>query len=128
MFDYFKKFSRHKQTQGSLQRTSDTTRISDVLTTNKSRHYQSFFFVKSFFQNLGGFIAALNRKKTTPDYYLSNNNCYNKTSVCIIRTVIFESPCDRQLILRQNLLFAKSSKVHNLKYVKGVPLKMYEVL
>ena len=127
MFDYFKKFSRNKQTQGFPQRTSDATRISDVLTTNKSRHYQSSFFVKSFFQNLGGFIAPLNRKKTT-DYYLSNNNCYNKTSVRIIRTVIFESPCDRRLILRQNLLFAKSSKVHNLKYVKGVPLKMYEVL
>ena len=41
-----------------------------------------------------GFIAALNCKKTIHCYYF-NNNCYNRTFVHIIRTVIFELPGDK---------------------------------
>ena len=42
--------------------------------------------IKRLFQNHGGFITALNFEKTIPDYYFNSNNCYNRTSIHIIRS------------------------------------------
>ena len=55
-------------------------------TTTSIRHSQSSFFVKTFFSEpRGGFIVAFIHK---PGYYFNNNNCYNRSPVHIIRTVI----------------------------------------
>ena len=52
-----------------------------------SRHSQSYF-VKRSFSEPWWFYSCLKSQKTIPDYYFNNNNCYNRTSVHIIRTVI----------------------------------------
>ena len=69
IYEYFEELGRCKQTEGSLKRTCDATGLSrssinlTVLMTNNFRHFQFSFFVKRFFQNHGGFIAAQNRER-----------------------------------------------------------------
>ena len=71
VYDYCEELNRCKWTHGSLKKTADATRVSHtrikrlqiVLMTNSSRHSQSSFFVKRFFQNHSGFVAALNDKR-----------------------------------------------------------------
>ena len=59
VYDYFEELNRHKQAKGSLKWTSDPIGLSCtsikrliILMMNSSRHFQSSFFVKSFFQSL----------------------------------------------------------------------------
>ena len=66
-----------------------------VLMTNSSIYSHIYIpsLLKSFFQNFGGFIASylggfIAALKIIPGYYFNNNNCYNRTSLYIIRTII----------------------------------------
>ena len=62
-----RKLNKCKQTQGSHKQTFDATGVShnsiEAMKRKCSRHSQSSFFVKRLFQNHGGFITALNRKR-----------------------------------------------------------------
>ena len=63
-----------------------------------------------------------------PDYYFNTNNCYNRTSVHIIKNCNFELPRDTRLTNLTSQGGKYYSKVWNLKYDEDIPLKMYGVV
>ena len=69
VYEHFEELGRRKRTEGSLKQTCDAPGLSrssinlTVLMTNDFRHFQFSLFVKSFFQNNVGFIAAQNCKR-----------------------------------------------------------------
>ena len=68
VYEYFEELGRRKQTEGSLKRTSDATKLSRTsikrLRKEKLSTYLSLpSLSKGFFQNHGGFIAASNHKR-----------------------------------------------------------------
>ena len=60
-----------------------------VPTSRDYRKRKTSFFIKIFFQNHSGLIAALNCKRQYLIIIFYNNNSYNRTFVHVIRIVIF---------------------------------------
>ena len=99
--NYFKELNRCQWTQRPLKRTADATGVSctSIKRLRKEKLTlvellfltQSSFFVKRFFSEPWWFIVALNCKRQYLIIILiCSNNCYNRTSVHIIRTVILK--------------------------------------
>ena len=73
-------------------------------------------------------------QKTMPGYYFNNNICYNRTSVHINKNCNFDLPYNNTQLTSEGEVSIRvkcdllNPQTGNLKYVNGMPLKMYGVL